>query len=236
MEGGGSTGEGFKLGDIGDYKDSGDLWPIISAAIVTMNLSVLATKFGGIGGLSLNSYFDTFGLEGLLANTSWIVILFQIARWAYTSFYTNLYNKPWSPFVFVVVLLAVQIVHDLIFYYGLLNYIPLHNNDMLDSLRRYSDENGRRALGSHSTYFILSAVIAMYLKETSFIFGFIIVNVALYLLPFLLTTVVRKTPPAPQQQAAAKPAQKETFDGRNGGFGGVSTGDRRIQSWNSLRD
>jgi hypothetical protein len=203
MEGGGAaagaTVVGIPLGDIGDWKESSDLWAIGSAAVVGTNLAVVLNKVGGLGGITLNTYFDTFGLEGILANASWIVILFQAARWIYTTFYTDA-GKAWSPFVFLCVLLAVQLVHDVIFYYGLLQQLPSGRNEMVDALKRYANENGKAALGTHSMYFLLTGVAAMLLKEMTFLASFLVVNVALYFLPFAITMVGPRPPPPPPEK------------------------------------
>jgi hypothetical protein len=44
---------------------------------------------------------------------------------------------------------------------------------------------------------IFVAVIAMFLKESTFLFTFIVVNVTLYMLPFMITTLGPKPPPPP---------------------------------------
>jgi hypothetical protein len=202
MEGGG-TSESFKLGDIGNYTDLSDLYPIASASLVGINFGVLFARLGGIGGLSLNTYFDTFGLEGVLANISLLVIVFQVARWAYTSFYTS-GGRPWSPFVFVCVLIVVQLLHDLIFYFGALQSMPSGKNDMIDVLKRYAAENGSRAMGGHAAFLIFVAIIAMFLKETTFMFSTIVLVVAFYMLPFIITTLGPKVViPTKEEKKAA---------------------------------
>jgi hypothetical protein len=198
MEGGG-TSESFKLGDIGNYTDLSDLYPIASASLVGINFGVLFARLGGIGGLSLNTYFDTFGLEGVLANVSLLVIIFQVTRWAYTSFYTS-GGRPWSPFVFVCVLILVQLLHDLIFYFGALQSMPSGKNDMIDVLKRYAAENGSRAMGGHAAFLIFVAVIAMFLKETTFMFSTLVLVVAFYMLPFIITTLGPKVAPPPKEE------------------------------------
>lgn len=185
----------FILGDIGDYKDVNDIVSIASASLIGMNLGVILSRFGGLGGYSLNTYFDTFGLEGVLANTSFVVILFQLARWLYTTLYAV--GRPWSPFVFICTLIAVEVLHDIIFYYGPLKTIPAGKNDMIDALKRYAAENGPRALTGHISFLIVVGLIAMFLKESSLLFTFILVNVSLYMLPFLLNTSGPKPPPPP---------------------------------------
>ena len=199
--------EMFVLGDIGDYKNVDDIFAIASASLIGMDIGVLLSRFGGLGGYSLNTYFDTFGLEGILANISYIVILFQIARWFYTTFYAV--GRPWSPFVFVCVVIAVQVVHDLIFYYGPLKTIPAGKNEMIDALKRYAAENGSRAISGHVAILILISAIAMVLKESSMLFTFLLISVSLYSLPFLLNTSGPKPPPPPPP-----PPKKEPFEQR----------------------
>jgi len=185
----------FILGDVGDYKDVGDIVAIASASLIGTELAILLSRFVGAGGFSLNSYFDTFGLEGVLANTSFLVILFQITRWFYTTFYAV--GRPWSPFVFVCMLISAQVIHDLIFYHGVLKSIPAGKNEMIDALKRYAAENGSRALTAHVGFLIIVGIIAMFLKESSLLFTYILVNVSLYMLPFLLNTAGPKPPPPP---------------------------------------
>jgi hypothetical protein len=213
MEGGGA-GESFKLGDIGNYTDLGDLYPIASASLVGINFGVLFARMGGIGGLSLNTYFDTFGLEGVLANVSLLTIVFQIARWAYTTFYTS-GGRPWSPFVFVCILILVQLLHDLIFYFGALQSFPSGKNDMIDVLKRYAAENGSRAMGGHAAFLIFVAVIAMFLKETTFMFSTLVLIVAFYALPFLITTLgprVVQQAPKEEKKAAQQPVPQRPIN------------------------
>jgi hypothetical protein len=201
MDGGG-TSELFVLGDIGNYKNVDDFAPIVSASLIGMNFAVTLSRFGSMGGFSMNAYFDTFGLEGILANTSFLVIMFQLTRWAYTTFYTS-GERPWSPFVFVCILISMEFLHDLIFYYGPLKSIPAGKNDMIDALKRYAAENGSRALAGHAAFLIFVAVIAMFLKESTFVFTFIVISVTLYMLPFMITTLGPRPPPPPpppQQQ------------------------------------
>lgn len=195
MEGGGAS-EFFILGDIGNYKDVADFAPIISASLIGMNFAVVLSKFGSLGGFSMNAYFDTFGLEGILANTSFLVIIFQITRWIYTTFYTS-GDRPWSPFVFVCILIAIEFIHDLIFYYGLIKNLPSGKNDMIDALKRYSVENGSRALAGHAVFLIFVGIMAMFLKESTFLFTILVVSTTLYLLPIMLSTLGPKPPPPP---------------------------------------
>jgi hypothetical protein len=194
---GGGAGDGLQLGDIGDYKDLSDLGSIASASLVGINLALVGGRVGGLGGFSLNTYFDTFGIEGYLANIALIILLFQFARWGYSSFYNVGGIKAWSPFVFICFLVGAQLIHDMIFYYGAINMLPAGKNEMIDILKRYARENGARALGGHSLFLVIVGVLAMLLKESTLIMSFMITLAAVYLMPFIITTLGPKPPPPP---------------------------------------
>jgi hypothetical protein len=209
-----STDDIFKLGDISDYSHADDLISIGSATVFIINLVTAFTRMGIIGGKSLNMYFDTFGLEGILANTSLVVIMFQVARYAYTKFYSE-GGRPWSPFVFISCLIGVQILHNIIFYYGVIRVVPTGNNEMIDALKKYSAENGSRALAGHAAFLIFVGIAAMFLKERSLIFIVMTTVFTLYLLPYVITTFGPK--PAPPPAAEKKPvAQQPDMQGWNG--------------------
>ena len=142
MEGISQTGGGskFELSEIGDFRSSDDLFVIGNASVFTLLLITIATRIGGLGGLPLNTYFDMFGLEGVLSNTMLLIILIQISRYLYSTFYTS-YGKAWSPFVFLCFVLIVQLAHDVFFYYGVINVVPAGVNDMIDVLRAYAKQN-----------------------------------------------------------------------------------------------
>jgi hypothetical protein len=122
--------------------------------------------------------------------------MFQLTRFAYTKLYTEA-GKAWSPFVFVCALIVMQVLHDLVFYFGVVNVVPSGNNEMVDALKKYSNENGSRALASHAGFLIMVAIVAMFLKERSLIFIIMISVFTLYLLPYVLTTFGPKPPPPP---------------------------------------
>jgi hypothetical protein len=217
MEGGGAQ-ESFKLGDIGNYRDGTDFYPLGLASIFGMNLSIIVAKLGGIGGVSLNDFFNSFGLEGLLANASLAIIILQITRWLYTSFYNTAASKQWSPFIFVCILLVVQLLHDLIFYYGIINVLPSGRNEMIDILKEYAQEHGRTALGGHGVLMIIIAALAMIFKEVSILTRLLITTVTFYMIPYMLTVISKKkpiivvAPPKKEAEAEKEPAKLTSRD------------------------
>jgi hypothetical protein len=211
---GGASEETFKLGDIGDLKDLGDWTPASVAILLGLVGQVAAARGFGAGGASTNTFWDSFGLEAAVAKGASIAVLLLATKWAYTSFYTMGASRPWSPLVFVAILLAFQSLHDILFYYGLLRTVPAGKNEMVDSLKRVVVENGAGVMAGHAVAAIVVAVAAMLLKESSSLLVLVLALLALYVFPLLLTTAGPKAAPA---VAKVQPAAKT-------GEGGVQQG------------
>jgi hypothetical protein len=208
MEGGyaGQTGGGtkFELSDIGDYKSSDDIFVIANASVFTLLLLTIATRIGGLGGNILNTYFNMFGLEGILSNTMLFVVLIQLTRYLYTTFYTS-YGKAWSPFVFLCFLAVIVSLTDVFFYYGVINVVPPGTNEMVDVLRAYSKNSTLHILGGHIGILVLTALATMIMCDMGLITRLLSIAVILFLFPFILSIVAKKPAPSPP------PPKKEEF-------------------------
>ena len=207
MEGGGSS---IYLSDMGDYRNLDDLYGITTSSLFTLTLSLIATRIGNLGGLSLNTYFDIFGIEGVLANTALITLIFQLARYFYTVLYAKA-DKSWSPFVFICALVVIQILHDILFYHGVINLLPSGKNDMIDVLKQYAKENSTPAIGAHSALIIITALVAMIINDMDNISKVVLLGIILYTLPYILSIVYKKPAPPPPP-----PKKKEEMQDRRG--------------------
>ena len=207
MEGGGSS---IYLSDIGDYRNIDDIYTIVNSSLFTLTLSLLATRIGNLGGYSLNTYFDLFGIEGVVSTTMLMAIIFQLARYFYTVLYAKA-DKSWSPFVFICAVIVVQILHDVLFYYGAINLLPAGKNEMIDVLKEYAKENSAAAIGGHSALMLVTALIAMIINDMDIVLKFVLFGVVLYGLPYILSIVHKKPAPPPPP-----PKKKEEMKDRRG--------------------
>jgi len=151
----------------------------------------------------MNTFFDMFGIEGIITMVMLVIILFQITRYFYTVFYEKS-GKLWSPFVFICFLLGVHLVHDLIFYFGVLTQLPKGKNDMIDVVRAISVSGGPYTIAIHSVLLILTALVAMMLQDVSDLAKFVLFGVILYIIPYVLAIHFPKPapPPPPKKQEA----------------------------------
>jgi hypothetical protein len=212
MDGLSQTGGGskFELSDIGDYRSADDIFVIAGASIFALLLLTIVARIGGLGGLPLNTYFDAFGLEGILSNAMILIILIQIARYLYSTLYSSS-GKAWSPIVFLCFVLIAQAAYDLFFYYGVINVVPQGVNDMVDVLRAYSKQSTLNTMGAHAVLILVTALTAMIMCDMSLVTRLLTGAVILSLFPFVLSIVTKKpAPPPPPPQ----PPKEEMRDYR----------------------
>ena len=165
-------------------------------------LVALSARLANFGGVPLNTYFDMFGMEGVLSMVVLILILFQITRYFYTVFYEKS-GKAWSPFVFICFLLGVHLVHDLVLYFAVISQVPKGKNDMIDIIRAITGSNKAYALLTHSAFLVVTALIAMMVEDMSDLAKLVLFGVLLYVIPYILAIhSLKPAPPPPPPKKA----------------------------------
>ena len=191
-----SDGPSLHLGDISDFTEIGDFGTISVAGTFMSFLVALSARLANFGGVPLNTYFDMFGMEGVLSMVVLILILFQITRYFYTVFYEKS-GKAWSPFVFICFLLGVHLVHDLVLYFAVISQVPKGKNDMIDIIRAITGSNKAYALLTHSAFLVVTALIAMMVEDMSDLAKLVLFGVLLYVIPYILAIHSSKPAPPP---------------------------------------
>lgn len=212
MDSDASSGMSLTLSDISDYTRIEDVGTISVAGMFTALLVLLSTRIAGFGGVPMNTFFDMFGIEGVVSMVTLVVILFQITRYFYTVFYEKS-GKSWSPFVFICFLLGIHLIHDLVFYYGVISQLPKGKNDMIDILRALAASNKLYAILTHSALLILTAFVAMIMNEVSDLAKLVVFGVILYIIPYALAIHFPKPapPPPPKKPEAMRDLRGNSY-------------------------
>ena len=176
--------------DISDYKRISDFFYILIAVIaVDVFVIVMARHFPDIFGSTLNRWYDLFGLNAVIADVVIIVIGFVIGRYVYSTWVKEKFvNGEWSPVWFTGTLVVIQLLHDLMFYFGVVKQLPPGLNSMIDLLKTYGESGGFKILLGDAAMMTASSFLAMTLKASA---GHIVSTVglvALYVLPYILYT------------------------------------------------
>ncbi len=174
------------LSDISRTDESSDWWFILFGILFVDVVIILATRhFPKIFGSNLNIWYDNFGLSAVLADVLIIAIGFLIARAVYTKFFAAYLG--WSPLHFVGLLVAVQAIHDILFYVLVIRPFPRGLNEMMDVFQDYS-KGGAKIIAGDAGLMIGSAIVAMWLKTLSpEAFAAFAISTA-YVLPYSLFT------------------------------------------------
>ncbi len=177
--------EKTKWEDISDYHEVSDWTYIIVAAVIVECLVIGLTRaFPASFGKYLNLWYSRFKLSAVLADILIVLIAFGVSRYLYTEYIYP--NNDWNPLYFTGSAVGVQVVHDILFYFGIVKAVPQAKNGMIDVMKNYGEEMGARAIGGDSAIMVGTSVISMLLKASS---TNVVIGAALlaaYAIPYLL--------------------------------------------------
>ena len=159
---------------------------MVSVIVVDLVILFLIRFFPDVWGKDINVWYNEFGLNAVIADVLSIVLGFLLAQCAYRSFvFPHIgYSLP----VFIALLLAVQLTHDLLFYYGVIQPIPAGHNHMIDVFKAYAASGQGRILVADAAMMIGSALIATALLSLPSMATLFVGSLAVYAVPYILTT------------------------------------------------
>ena len=173
--------------DISEYEELLDwIYILIAVLVVEFVLIVLVRYFPNFFGKFLNVWYNRFKLSAVAADVFIIMIGIGIARYVYTEFIYP--SQDWNPAYFTGTAVGIQIVHDILFYFGVIKTIPEGHNAMIDVFKQYADEKGAGAIIGDSVLMIASCGVAMLLKASPSHIGALAGVGAAYAIPFILET------------------------------------------------
>jgi len=175
--------------DIGNYKQVYDLVYILVAVLVVEVAIIFLVRYSPeIFGQVLNRWYDKFGLCAVVIDVSIIIIGFMLTRYVYSEYIKQKYAKgKWDVVKFLGTLVGITAIHDLLFYYGIINQVPSGHNSIIDTFKDYSAA-GPKIIAGDSIIMVLSAGIAMLLKSQPSHILASIGTLAVYIIPYILQT------------------------------------------------
>ena len=169
-----------------NYNDTSDL-VYIFFGILTLDVIVLfLARYYKVGGKYLNEWYDQFNVLAVLADVMIIFIGFLITRFIYTNYMFERFE--YSLVYFLALLVAVQAVHDIFFYKGIIQPIPTGQNEMMDVFKKYAEDLGAIVIGGDALLMIGSALIAIFYKYIPSHAFVSISSLFVYALPYILFT------------------------------------------------
>jgi uncharacterized protein YacL len=153
-------------------------------AVLSLDTSVLfLVRYLDVGGKSLNKWYDRFGLSAVLCDVSAIVIGFLLAHVIYPFVFSS-YSLP----LYLVLVVIVQMIHDLFFYVFVIQPFPTGHNQMMDVFKEYAAEKGGRILVGDAGLMLGSAAFMEVYRWLSPLGGGFLGVFTVYCLTYLLYT------------------------------------------------
>jgi len=126
---------------------------------------------------NLKLWYKKYGLSAVVADVAIIWLVF---------YGTKTFTK-YKGIRLLLAILAVQIVHDLVFY-AIFSSIPRGTSKIMDFFKDYADELGVKAIVGDSfmmiTAFVLNMIFAHFIKKTET--KLMLLGFSIYLVPYFL--------------------------------------------------
>lgn len=167
--------------DISHFNNINDYLPIITAIII-VDIIGIVLSYSNMLGKYLRIWYQQFLLSAVLADVLVIFLVVIIARAIYYYVFDT-----FSIINFIIVMLVIQITHDILFYL-MINIIPKGANKMIDLFKDYADEVSYKAIIGDSIMIIATGLIASYLANFDANINIIILTVFVYLLQYIIHT------------------------------------------------
>jgi len=176
----------FELPQIYNFNDTSDLIYIFFGILTLDTFVLFLTRYYKIGGKYLNEWYDQFNILAVLADVMVIFIVFLVTRYIYTNFVFE--KLEYSLSYFLLLLIAVQVIHDIFLYKGVIQQLPEGHNEMIDVFKKYAEDLGGLIIAGDAFLMLGSAFIAIFYKYIP-THAFVSINsVVVYALPYILFT------------------------------------------------
>ena len=171
--------------DISDIYELGD-WSYLLVAAIAVEVIVIAITrfFPSFSGKYLNLWYSRFKLSAVLADIVSVLIGFGLAKYFYTEFIYP--NNDWNPLYFTGTAIVIQVIHDILFYFGVIKQLPEGKNGIIDVMRQYGEAGGAKLVLGDSVIMAGTSIGAMLLKATSPHLVLLLGLVSLYSLPYFM--------------------------------------------------
>ena len=166
--------------DISRFNNIDDYLPILTAILIVDMIVMILSISNIISSNYLKVWYQKFFLSAVLAD---VLVLFIVVIFARAIYYYIF--DTFSITNFIIVMLALQITHDILFYI-IFSAIPRGTNKMIDVFKDYANEVSYGAIIGDSIMIIAIGLIASYLANFEENTNIIILIVFLYLLQFIL--------------------------------------------------
>jgi len=166
--------------DISNFNNINDYLPLFNGALITELIMLFLFNNKMFKSKTLKEWYIKFNLSAIIADVFILVIGFIIVRLIYSSIFST-----FSILKFILLLVIVQTIHDILFYFLVIN-IKRGSNKMIDTFKDYIKEHNASILFADSLLIISGGLFSSYIANYSLNFNIGLLIILIYLIPFFL--------------------------------------------------
>lgn len=160
---------------------------LTATALIELFMLILF-RFTRYSSKVINNWYDNLGWTAILLDVLSILIGFYIAKFIYQYLVSHNYISRKNELIkYLVIVILVQILHDILFYYKVIVPTPLSLNKVIDEFKDYAKHYRSQAIIADSMIYISTTPILYYIilnqSDPTNIFTTI---VSFYILGYLL--------------------------------------------------
>nr|QFG74612.1 MAG: hypothetical protein [Megaviridae environmental sample] len=173
------------LKDISNFDNLSDYHGIFNAALLADIIIIFLLYYTKVFGApeTLKEWYEKYRLSAVIADVFILIIGMILGR----IFYKKLFNK-WNFIKFSLLILVIQIIHDLLFYFLIIKPISPDTNNMLSLFKRYADEVSYGAVLGDSFMMFITVLFSSIFANLSTNHNIILSVILMYILPYILYT------------------------------------------------
>jgi uncharacterized protein YacL len=166
--------------DISNFNNINDYLPLFNGALITELIMLFLFNNKMFKSKTLKEWYTKFNLSAIIADVFILVIGFIIVRLIYSSIFST-----FSILKFILLLVIVQTIHDILFYFLVIN-IKRGSNKMIDTFKDYIKEHNASILFADSLLIISGGLFSSYIANYSLNYNIGLLIILIYLIPFFL--------------------------------------------------
>jgi hypothetical protein len=186
----------FILGDVTDMSKTETILSYAVGVLVAEMVIIFLVRLTNtaFAAKAINRWYDTFRLDAFLMDSGILMIGFFLASWTYPMLF-----KEWNPLYYMLLILGIQITHDLLFYFFAILGTPKGHNLVMDLMRHYAGSVSYNAILGDSFMYLVAAPVAMLLVGNKFTTPSLLISAVFTMYPilYMLYTVPVKTSARP---------------------------------------
>lgn len=170
----------------GDISSGSIACILVAVLVVDLVVIFLIRYYPDIYGKPINDWYNKFGLNAVISDVLIIVLGLLLTQYIYTATLRPVIG--WNILAFACLALAIQAIHDILFYFLVIVPIPKGHNDMIDVFKVYAEEGKYKVILADSVMMVSSVFIASMLKDQPAHITTFLGVLAAYTVPYILTT------------------------------------------------